>query len=511
MKVPRNQQEQSTTSEEETRRNCEVDLQTCALSQSKVPASPLKFPFFDETNAMPSQDYEKFASPSIQKSKFHDQFTEVMPSAEWESELSPISRGRNSDASQESLHCDGLDCEAATLQEITEKTNESQTTQVLSDDSDKEAYHQATEPSSPSQPEEAMCDLTSVRKQVGKSSHEFIERIQNAARRRKVAMTRSRDSLAAKELERLRSHDEKHVVDEHTSDTCTDGAKREEGPSNPVPDNKAFKARPLPPTTGSLGNGGLDGVPKVEKRPTTTPFSPLLGARRPRKMKIKALAKPKEHKTSKSVSKEQTKPTSQEIQPTSHISKPATAKIDGLARPFKARSVPLAVRTANNGGQYGIPKVEKRPVTVPMSPLLGPRRFTRSTSNGTDSPKKDVTQQGTPKKSNSIGGTRRLVRSLSGTSKSTPQYATKDSPSLFGLQLLTTPKNTAEENDENSTPNIGYFKGFELHSTKRATKRAEFEVRRKTMFEARIQREIQDREKTIQSINRDLQVLRREL
>lgn len=37
-----------------------------------------------------------------------------------------------------------------------------------------------------------------------------------------------------------------------------------------------FRARPLPPSTFA----GVTGVPKVAKRPTTEPFSPILGARR---------------------------------------------------------------------------------------------------------------------------------------------------------------------------------------------------------------------------------------
>lgn len=516
-KLARREREKSTTPNGDVTQSCDVESPTCALSpyHSRIPASPLKFPFFDETKGMPTQDYEKFSSPSIPKSTFNDQFTRVMPAAEWESELSPISRGRNSDASQESLHAPALDVEDATLHVHTEKPRTSQATEVWSDHSDAELCNQVTEPSSPHQQEESMCDLTSVRKEVGKSSHEFIERIQNAARRRKVAMTRSRDSLAAKELERLRSHDEKQAMDAHAVDP--DGENKDEGALVPIPENKGFKARPLPPTTGSLGNGGLDGVPKVEKRPTTTPFSPLLGPRRPRKIKIKALARPKQHNASRSTPQGQLKTALQESMPAlpaPRINKPAPTKIDGLVRPFKARAVPLAVRAAGNGGQYGIPKVEKRPPTVAQSPLLGPRRFTRSMGTEADAPNKDVTQQGTTGKANSSTrtGTRRLVRSLSGTSSmSTPQSAVKDSPSLLGLQLLSTPHAIAEENDENTTPNNGYVKTFELHSTRRASKRAEFDIRRKTMFEVRIQREMEEREKSIQSINRDLKLLRREL
>ena len=50
-----------------------------------------------------------------------------------------------------------------------------------------------------------------------------------------------------------------------------------------------------------------------------------------------------------------------------------TKTFDGMDpyKPFKARQLPNSIGELGNGGQHGVPKVLKRPVTVPKSPKLG--------------------------------------------------------------------------------------------------------------------------------------------
>ena len=138
--------------------------------------------------------------------------------------------------------------------------------------------------SSSSSPISRHDDLQSARKQVGESSSNFIDKIRYAAHKRKVAVTRSRDSLVAKEKE------QEQLRSIATTATSTE---RDDSKENCVPERRSdtFFKNPFKNKT-SVGFGGF-GVPKVEKRPTTTPFSPLLGSRRKEKIKPKSLRQPK--------------------------------------------------------------------------------------------------------------------------------------------------------------------------------------------------------------------------
>lgn len=493
------------------------------------PEGGLKFPFFDDhnNNTSLSQNYDMFMSPGNPKST--QQLATGMDSSGWETDLSPIARNRGSDASQEVLDVPVIkDCNSPAPKSSPDANTHSD--EGVSDGGVRVVEaNQLLSPKCPSEDEEAdIRDLSSARKQVGQSSHEFIERIRNAAHRRKVAMTKSRDSLAAKEEEQLRSIAERiNQAASDSSSTSQEQAARRAEPSSKHRDSvnddsvkKRFKARPLPPTTGALGSGGLDGVPKVEKRPTTTPFSPLLGQRRPQKTKIKALEEPKQSfKPVKSI------PTSQPVilRPTPPI---IEKKENELVRPFKARAVPTAVRSEGGSGQYGVPKVEKRPLTVAMSPQLGPRRRSRSADARQLSdvlvPKVllNATQPArAPRIPDSSRMTRARTRSMETMSTSSvvskPLPKLSESPVLLGLKLLTTPRNENPiENDENLTPtsnSSAKIRPFEPYSTRRAKKRAEFDTRRKTMFELRTEREIKEREKDIRKMQRELHVLRQEL
>lgn len=197
-------------------------------------------------------------------------------------------------------------------------------------------------------------DLASAKKHLDASSLAFIERLRGAAHRRKLQVARSRDSLAAKEREQLLSiasakEQQLAVAPELPSklQPVHDRSKTSVDPYKP------FKARPVPNTTGHFGSGGQVGVPKVEKKPTTTPFSPLLGARRPREegnpfVGLKVLQ--------------------------------SRHRIDSQSLPFKARPAPPTTGYQGHGGQVGVPKIPKRPPTVPESPLLGKKRTSLATT-----------------------------------------------------------------------------------------------------------------------------------
>jgi hypothetical protein len=97
-------------------------------------------------------------------------------------------------------------------------------------------------------------------------------------------LTRSRDSLAAKEREQReliaasKASREQRRLSEPPPTSLPDGTRKQA--SDPANSFKAFKALPLPSYTGLKGHGGLSGVPKVEKKQATMASSPMLGARR---------------------------------------------------------------------------------------------------------------------------------------------------------------------------------------------------------------------------------------
>ena len=158
-------------------------------------------------------------------------------------------------------------------------------------------------------------EILRTTQQLGATSLAFIHHLRGAAFRRKLKLTQSRDSLVAKEQERDRARAARLL--------------EEESP-------KVFQARPVPEAVGVKGKGGISGVPKVPKRPLTTPKSPMLGFR------FRKVDDPEE-----------------EALPEAH---------------FRARPLPKTTGAAGRAGQAGVPRVPKRATTVPFSPLLGMRR-----------------------------------------------------------------------------------------------------------------------------------------
>jgi hypothetical protein len=457
-----------------------------------------------------------FISPGIVRKDLENPFSPVLDASE--AELSPIAKFRDSDESfletpvkQNAILSPAADDklkggERKEARDQAQPTHETASSQRI----DFMTENLTVDTSGHEQECIMMTDLTSARNQVGKSSSEFIERIRNAAHRRKVAMTRSRDSLVAKEEEQLRSNAE---MKSHANDNAVTKPQNKMSLAKQTTDSfategtsKQFKARPLPSTTGALGSGGLEGVPKVEKKPTTTPFSPLLGARRPQKPKIKALQKPKPKEC----------PTPVAFSPKKSVVpalRPLKSKEPEI-RPFKARAIPKAIRSSENRGQHGIPKVEKRPLTLAMSPLLGPRRRSHSAHARPPAPSTngpiECGRSSHLTRSSSIAS--RTSRGSESTYRSHPMTA--DSPLLLGLKLVKTPTGQSVAESENIPPSITNSQslgGYEPYSTRRAKARAEYDIRRKTMFELKAARELQEREREVRNIQRDLCILRKEL
>ncbi|KAL3944010.1 MAG: hypothetical protein SGBAC_001920 [Bacillariaceae sp.] len=352
-------------------------------------------------------------------------------------------------------------------------------------------------------------DVSSATKKVNESSNNFIQRIRDVANKRKLSMTRSRDNLKAMQQEKLQPIDDE-VEDGADADDDAgvdfEGDKRV-SESQVEPKSRIstsfqdlngsateyhFKARPVPETTGMKGVGGLKGVPKVAKRPTTTPFSPLLGRRRPEKVEVKALEEPKTIKPAPKKKEESTKRLSIAEYPKT----PQLSQSESPAEPvFKARPMPSFVGRKGRGGLTGVPKVQKRPLTVPRSPVLGVRR-----SSSMNKKKSEVWGEKKPIEENSL---------LSGSS------LISRGSDLRGLVVLESPQNTLNEqpaeNDENQKPRYHHNNGFQLQSTARAKQRADYNERRDENMKKKKEQDLKSRQREVRKMEKELMALRTNL
>ena len=337
-------------------------------------------------------------------------------------------------------------------------------------------------------------EIMKTREELGATSHAFIERLRGAAHRRKMNLARSRDDLAAKEREQReaiaaskarQSEPVRVIVPE----------RRKTMPGRPEPTVATFKARPLPETNGWQGSAGLYGVPKIEKKKVTTPFSPLLGARRQlRKMIGKA-----------------------------DSSKPArTESTEDTPNQFHARPLPKFTSNLIKAGQWGLPKVAKRPVTVPQSPLLGPRRKQQSAPANTNSSLGAILDCSAETTNKSATSDMRSVPSTTGGS-----VLSQSSQALLGLDVLsckgkendsanaemmmTPPISTDEPNGDDVGKSIGTGYGYQPHSTLRAQQRAAFESQRAALEHERKEQERIERQKQVRALRRELGRLRESL
>jgi len=304
-------------------------------------------------------------------------------------------------------------------------------------------------------------EILRTKEEVGASSIAFLQELRGAAFRRKADLTRSSSYLAAKEREQREAvaSRAKHRTSSARVDCPNVGSS--DGQGTKVI-NKHFHALPLPATTGTKGSGGMAGVPKVHKKPTTIPSSPLLGARR------------------------------QRLNPKSNE--------DAIEKNYQEengsfRALPLPKTTGHKGhaGLSGVPKVAKRPPTVPFSPLLGPRR---PKEKSIEIKKDDAFSQNQP----SPGQKEMLSQSAS-------------SQGLLGLSLV---ENRSMKSDVQRTPPVSNTAstrsiGYQPHSTIRAQHRASYEAQKYLMEKRRKEELIKTREQQVRNLRKELKDLRKSL
>jgi hypothetical protein len=518
-------------------------------SKIDVDTRSFQFPFFDNekqldlsgSNVYP---HEKIfhSPPSANRSrKSKESSTAISFPSDFGMELSPIAKSRESDASQERIEIRSDNVEndkgrwkAQVETELDHAIVSSAHPVSASENSIVEVLFYTSETSNKS----VLDDLQSARKQVGESSNNFIDKIRNAAHKRKVAVTRSRDSLVAKEEEQLRSIAESKARSQSllgSNKTFPENDTENIRPNNGIRSahilKNPFRNKCKRSTDG--GFGGV-GVPKVKKRPTTTPFSPLLGSRRKEKVIVKALQNPKKSTSAESSrtaiprtsttirgeqgnvisSKNEGKPS--RLRSSSLVSegvKASTLTVDNSvlsASSFTARPLPASTDRERNAGQVGVPKVPKRIVTVPVSPCLGPKRLSRTATG----------------KSKYLGGgleiigvSKAALESSSRVSTESSRFAqnmrkssstsTAESSELLGLNLLdVTPEKKCGHNvpikQQNLTPQNTVVKAFEPRSTCRANKRAEYDAIRDENRQQRLQAEQQTRQEQIRRIHKEL-------
>jgi hypothetical protein len=274
-------------------------------------------------------------------------------------------------------------------------------------------------------------DLSSAKKNLNAQSSALLLKVKGAAQKRMQLLAKSRDSLAAKENKQVT----KNTV--HDDAEGTNAARRVE--LNGVQrmklrkskDSTSFKAKPMPDFSRK---GGAE--VSVDNKSVTKPISPKLG---------RILSRPPQRSSKCDHSTEE-------------IS-------------FKAKALP---RTNSKPSQ--LPNIEKRPLTVAKSPMLGPRRT-------------DL------EKPRSLRRPASVPRSF-GSSHSNKL----DSP--VGLHFV----GNVMTVDENIPLNVR--EPFVLHSTIRAQKRSEFDKNRVT-HELQRQREFKlQRERLLKDKYRELDGLK---
>ncbi|CAB9524261.1 expressed unknown protein [Seminavis robusta] len=318
-------------------------------------------------------------------------------------------------------------------------------------------------------------DYNGTKQQLVATSFDFIQKISGAAKARTRKITRSRDSLVAKVRDHQKAQEQENEL-AAASNGVSPQAQSKVQDKGFKQASTSFKAKPVP--VRNKERGGLRGVPLVTKKSVTVPSSPLLGSRRPNPPKVKALKQPT------------AKPRPLEIRET--IGQNKRKENPSLSEGFKARPVPSTTGDLGKGGQSGVPKVPKRPVTVPRSPCLGPRRRQSSIVGG----KENQTQSKRP----SIAA--------STNTKASPMSMSSVSDALLGLDFLSTKSAFEHEMTPTKTPKQSRNVGFVPRSTQRARKRAEFEARRAINEQLRIEEEIKRRQQTVRTMYGELETLR---
>lgn len=372
------------------------------------------------------------------------------------------------------------------------------------------------------------CSLQSAMKHVGEHSSNFIDKIRDAAHKRKVAVTRSRDSLVAKEQEQLRSIAECKTRFAALKQKLRDADEKnkEAGKENNI---HQFRISELSSKNSrkknrmNKGFGGV-GVPKVEKRPTTTPLSPKLGLRRKGGNPLsKASENSKDSLERWSNAGHVLKPSHRmRFNDTSAIKRTASdqrnqTKRNTVREPeeetsiggpgaFKARPAPSSTTRRWNAGQMGIPKVSKRAVTVPVSPCLGPKRQSRI---NVECSKKDHNENLKSKiKRDTMGSSSGL--SMTSRKKTMSPSSVRNSP-LLGLNLINSTRKekiiATELHNKILTHKRAILKPFVPRSTTRANMRKQYDISRDEKRALSIQEKRERLRSQIKVIHRELKIL----
>jgi len=507
--------------------------------ESPENSNSFKFPFTDGDDAglKLSDKIQGQQQPRTPPTRGPD---DAITSSDFGMGLSPIARDRDSGAS--TISCSGsisgdidsVDIINQRIENSKHVSPQSQSGNITTNDgtSDENARSATKDTQSQKMPQSleyshppSAGSFESAIKQVGEHSINFIDKIRDAAHKRKVEVTRSRDSLIAKEQEQLRSIAEcKSRFAALTEKLQSRDERHEEAAKENYNNrlNKSEKQFKLSRRSNRDRNGfGGTGVPKVEKRPTTTPLSPKLGIRRKERNVV-----PKASERTKTTSERGStiRSTAKSIDrlrfnDTNTDEDTAFGKLNlggqsiangktslrsesrkGNSSTFKARPIPSSATRRWNAGQVGIPKVSKRAVTIPVSPCLGPKRQSRIIKKCIDkSSKKDV----------SLGG----EMSISSRSMLSPS-SVKSSP-LLGLTLVDSTRKqriTKIESNQNifsRTQTI--FKPFIPQSTSRAKLRRQYDISRDENQTLNLEEKRKKLRSRIKIIRRELKILSKDL
>lgn len=438
-----------------------------------------------------------------------------------------------------------------------------------------------------------MRNLDSAKKAVTASSKSLAQRLIGISEKRKIHLSRRRNSIkektirAASELV-LDSPGFPNFGNNSVNASFNSKAPRLSYPAeikskDPV---KPFKARPLPSSTGDVGAGGQFGVPKVNKRAATVPKSPMLGARRKsmrltdrQTSKTVEVAKATKPKASKRPRVSTSSTTTANKRPIPRVASIATTstnnnnfsssaprynaaqsaagtkkvKRSGIDpyKPFKARPLPNSNGDIGSGGQFGVPKIPKRPSTVPKAPVLGvvrnagapqhappkskpkvslPSSTVSSLTSGTSSPHfvKPSALHAQPfsrlaggstasnamlqQRQSKIDAEEATKRSKANSFKARPLPATTMEPEIV-VKGVTGDMSEGENMHPNAATGSGSsdFKAPSLKSTVRARQRATFEARKQRSQRARKAKMEMARAQLAEAETRELEGLREQI
>ena len=306
-------------------------------------------------------------------------------------------------------------------------------------------------------------DLSSAKKNLNAQSSVLAERLRGAAHKRMISITRSRDSLAAKESLHFGKHDDESETDDEAARIIMDRQVAlhkvvEEKEVRRGVENSQEKVKPSAPSIA--GCEDRIGVPKITRRPTTVPISPKLGSRR------------------------------------DDLSLSSSAK--GMPKLVKSNNTekPKSLGASDEGKreQRGLPTVKRRPLTIPKSPCLGARR---------NLPESKASSDNKMKHSKQID----LDKSRKSPSTASPSFRS-DSP--VGLGFLTPASlNSNHDGEENVPPTV--TSPFTLHSSIRAKERALFEASRSINEKLRNEEIKKERDRILSEKYRELGRLKEKL